>query len=215
MDRLSRFAYLHARLLLSLLAGLAVAAWLHELALSTQLLLSWDVCVGCYLIASCLVFVTASVDQIRRRAALQDEGGLLMLLLSCGAALASLVAIVFELVPDGKGQVGLHVALGMSTVALSWAFIAVIFTFHYAHEYYGERGDSKLGGLQFPGKEDPDYFDFLYFALVLAMTSQVSDVSISGRTIRRVASAHGVLSFFFNIAILALTMSVVSGLIAK
>jgi len=77
----------------------------------------------------------------------------------------------------------------------------------------GERRDGVIGGLNFPGDQDPDYWDFLYFSLVIGMTSQVSDVAITSRSIRRIAAMHGVLSFFFNVTVLALTVNMVSNVI--
>jgi uncharacterized membrane protein len=96
---------------------------------------------------------------------------------------------------------------------LSWLFMHTIFALHYAHEYYGERRDTQIGGLVFPGKQEPDYWDFLYFSFVIAMTCQVSDVAITSKVIRRVVNIHGVLSFFFTLSILALTVNMVSNLI--
>ena len=88
-----------------------------------------------------------------------------------------------------------------------------IFSFHYAHEYYDERSDGIIGGLKFPGDTKPDYWDFLYFSLVIGMTSQVSDVAVTSKVIRRMVAIHGVLSFFFNVTVLALTVNIVSNLI--
>ncbi len=64
----------------------------------------------------------------------------------------------------------------------------------------------------FPGDEDPDYWDFLYYSLVVAMTAQVSDVQITSKVIRRLTAAQGVISFFFNVTVLALTVNIVSTL---
>jgi uncharacterized membrane protein len=102
--------------------------------------------------------------------------------------------------------------VGMGTIILSWLFMHTIFATHYAHEYYGERGDDQIGGLKFPGSQGPDYWDFLYFSLVVAMTCQVSDVAVTSKVIRRVVTVQGVLSFFFNLAILALTINMISNL---
>ena len=60
---------------------------------------------------------------------------------------------------------------------LSWAFTHTIFALNYAHDFYGEHGGKK-SGLNFPGKEAPDYWDFVYFSFVIGMTSQVSDVGV-------------------------------------
>ena len=40
------------------------------------------------------------------------------------------------------------------------------------------------------------------------MTSQVSDVGITSKPIRRTVAAHGVVSFIFNAALLALTVNI-------
>jgi uncharacterized membrane protein len=69
--------------------------------------------------------------------------------------------------------------------------------------------------LQFPGKQQPDYLDFVYFSFIVGMTFQVSDVNISSRRIRRVCLFHALMSFTFNTAILALSINVVSGMIGQ
>ena len=83
----------------------------------------------------------------------------------------------------------------------------VIFALHYAHEFYSER-HGRGGGLEFPGGEKPDYWDFVYFSFVIGMTAQVSDVMVSSSTIRQTVSAHGFVSFVFNVALLALTINI-------
>jgi len=95
---------------------------------------------------------------------------------------------------------------------LSWGFIHTMFALHYAHDYYGEHGAGK-GGLAFPGEQVPDYWDFVYFAFVIGMTSQVSDVAVASRPIRRTVNAHGVVSFFFNTALLALSVNLAASAI--
>ena len=100
----------------------------------------------------------------------------------------------------------------MSTIVLSWTFLHWIFALHYAREFYGASAEKHAGGLLFPGKEDPDYWNFLYYSLVVAMTAQVSDVQVTSKTIRRLTTVHGVTSFFFNVAVLALTVNIVSSL---
>jgi uncharacterized membrane protein len=158
----------------------------------------------------------ADVAHIRRRASEEDEGAAFILLLSIVATFASLAAVVSVLggaKQGAQGSASLNVVLAFMTILLSWAFVHTIFSFHYAHEYYGEGGDGMTGGLKFPGDHAPDYRDFLYFSLVIGMTSQVSDVAITSKVIRRVASVHGVLSFFFNLVVLALTVSMIANLI--
>ena len=72
--------------------------------------------------------------------------------------------------------------------------------------------ESHAGGLDFPGKREPDYMDFAYFAFTIGMTFQVSDVVITSRQLRQLVLVHGMLSFGFNTVILALTINTVSAL---
>ena len=103
-------------------------------------------------------------------------------------------------------------ALAAITIVLSWAFTHTIFALNYAHDFYGEHGGKK-SGLNFPGKESPDYWDFVYFSFVIGMTSQVSDVGVTSKLIRRTVNAHGIVSFFFNAALLALTVNIAASAI--
>ena len=122
------------------------------------------------------------VEQIRKRAAEQDEGAAFILPLSIIATFASLIAVVFAL--GGAKQAGAttSVVLAITTILLSWTFVHTIFSFHYAHEYYGERRDGKIGGLTFPGDDKPDYRDFLYFSLVIGMTHRSPTSSSPARS---------------------------------
>jgi len=153
------------------------------------------------------------VHLMRRRAALQDEGQFTILALTVGAARASLGAILAEF---GTSAVGAsrppsQLILAILTILLSWALIHTIFALHYAHEYYDETAGQ---GMAFPGGEaHPDYWDFVYFSFVIGMTSQVSDVAITSKLIRRTVAAHGVVSFLFNAALLALTVNIAAGAI--
>jgi uncharacterized membrane protein len=213
-----RIIKLHTKLAIAILIGIVVAFAVAPLALQwgARILAGWDLGVAVYLVLTLSMMWRADVAHIRRRASEQDEGAAFILLLSIVATFASLVAVVIALGGAKQGTQGntaLHVALAFTTILLSWAFVHTIFSFHYAHEYYGERCDGKIGGLHFPDDREPDYRDFLYFSLVIGMTSQVSDVAISSKVIRRVASLHGVLSFFFNLVVLALTVNMVANLI--
>jgi len=207
--RLVRVIRARPRLFLAALTGLIVIAVLPGTwRLSTRLLTGWDIGVALYLLLALRLMGRAEIAHIRRHAALQDEGQVAMLVGTVTAALASLGAIVAELGgAPGGGHPPLQLAGVTATIVLSWAFIQVIFALHYAHEYYGNRG-AHACGLAFPGDEAPDYWDFLYFSLVIGMTSQVSDVTITAKAIRRTVAAHGVIAFAFNAALVALTVNI-------
>lgn len=212
-----RMLRLHLKLFACLALGaltipLLPASW----PLAARLIGGWDIAAILYLAVVFFLVAPCSIDQIKRRAAVQDEGAGAILILTMLAAFASLAALVALLghgknEPDALGA--LRLIMGTATIVLSWMFMHLAFTLHYAHEYYGDGHDDRTGGLNFPGRERPDYWDFLYFSLVIAMTSQVSDVAITSRVIRRIATFHGVVSFFFNLGILALTINMLAGAI--
>ena len=191
--------------------AVALAA-LTDWRLATRLLVGWDIYVGLYLALVAHVMTECDVHRIRQRAAREDEGQLTILVLTVTAALASLGAIVAELGSSaGTPRRPSHLALAALTILLSWAFIHTIFALHYAHEFYDETDG---GGLAFPGGDrEPDYWDFVYFSFVIGMTSQVSDVGITSRRVRRTVSAHGVVAFAFNAALLALSVNIAASVI--
>ncbi|HZD89011.1 MAG TPA: DUF1345 domain-containing protein [Pseudolabrys sp.] len=212
-----RFARLHAKLLIAAAVGaLAALAEPFQWHVWTRVLVGWNVGLAFYLITTHTMMLRADEARIRKRAAELDEGAFVILVLTVIATLASLVAIVFEL---GTTKPGPHASalapalLAMVTIVMSWSFVHTIFALHYAHEYYGERRDGRIGGLSFPEDQHPLYWDFLYFSLVIGMTSQVSDVAITSKVIRRMATVHGVVSFFFNLTVLALTVNLVSNFV--
>ena len=178
--------------------------------LSTRLLAGWDIGVALYLVLAVQLMASSTIDRMRRRATEEDEGQATILVLTVVAALASVIAIFVELGTSLRGdRHPLHLTLAAITIVLSWAFIHTIFALHYAHEFY----DLTSGGLAFPGDAEPDYWDFVYFSFVIGMTSQVSDVGITSKQIRRTAAAHGVIAFFFNAALLALTINLAASTI--
>lgn len=209
-SRLRRTLQARWRLLASLTLFLGVRAVLRGTWNdATGWLIAWDAAIVSYLALAFWVVRRATVAQIRSRAALEDEGRFLILALVTSAALASLLAIVAELgdLPGGAPQSMLRLRLALTTVTIfvSWGFIHTVFAFHYAHEYYS--GGSREGGLKFEGPS-PTYPDFVYFAFVIGMTAQVSDVVITSPGIRRTATIHGILSFVFNAALLALMINI-------
>ena len=186
---------------------------------ATRLLIGFDGGAMTFLAAVWVMMATATPEDMRRRAELEDEGRYTVLILSAAVAIAILLTIVFELhgLKNFRSDVvGLHVALAAGTILLSWFFMNTMFALHYAHGYYGDADSSSeyrpTAGLVFPGRPAPDYWDFLYFSFVVGMTFQVSDVQIEDHNLRRDVLVHGVLAFF-NVIILALTINIVAGLI--
>ncbi|UYO40243.1 DUF1345 domain-containing protein [Rhodopseudomonas palustris] len=212
LPRVVRLVYSRPRLFASIAVGIAAVlllpAWLRPV---TRALIGWDVSIVVYLVLAYSMMARCGVAYIRRNAVWQDDGRFLILMVTAFGAFASIAAIVSELGNAHRGAAEL--ALATFTIALSWAAVHTTFALHYAHEYY--RGDRE-GGLAFPGSDEhtePDYWDFVYFSFVIGMTAQVSDVGITDRTIRRTATAHGVVSFVFNTALVALMVNIAASAI--
>jgi uncharacterized membrane protein len=207
-----RVVYARPRTFISIAIGIVAFFVLPtSLRLVTRLLIGWDIFAALYLILVFTMVFRSGLAHIKRNAVLQDDGRFLILLVTALGAFASLAAIIFELGASHRSVQGLLLATG--TIALSWAAVHTAFSLHYAHDYY--RG-SKPGGLQFPsgdGHVDADYWDFVYFSFVIGMTAQVSDVGITDKSIRRTATVHGIISFVFNTALLALMVNIAASAI--
>ena len=182
-------------------------------------LLAWDISAGAYLVIAAVKMSRATEQSMQRRAELVDEGRYGFLFLSVTAALVGLAAIVIELakIKDGGGaNVMLYVGVSIATIIISWAFIQIVFTEHYAHEYYIQREGGgalrkpEIGGLRFVGTQHPDFLDFLYFTVTIGVANQTADISVSSREMRLLVLVHAVISYFFNTAILALSFNILS-----
>jgi uncharacterized membrane protein len=205
------------RLVIATMLGLSMLVTLPvTLSVTTRALLAWDVGAGLYLALAWIMMLRANVERMRRRAKQQDDGAVVVLALTVFASLASLAAIVLELIGAksySPHTQHLHLALSVVTILCSWFIVHTAFALHYAHEFYEDAPGTKERSLTFPGDPEPDYLDFLYFAFVLGCTSQTSDVSICSGAMRRLALVHGVIAFFFNTTLLALVVNIAAGLI--
>ncbi|MBG6075189.1 DUF1345 domain-containing protein [Polaromonas sp. CG_9.11] len=206
------------RLMYGFFAGLASAALPLPLVWQFRGLLGWSTGVAVYLALAWWLCERFDAQQTRERAQAQDEPSVVLFFLMLLASMACVAAIVV-MMQQGHDYTGtersMHIALSVVALIASWLFIQTIFAFRYAHRYYQEEKNSEPGGagLQFPGGQDPDYFDFLYYAHVVGMTSQVSDVQVTSREMRRLTLVHSVLSFGFNMLVLALSINVVAGVL--
>lgn len=216
-----RLGHLPATLRLLAGAAVGVAAWAlcpaHYHILS-RLVVGWD---AFGITALALIWVsiyTADTERIRAVASAEDLSRLLSFVFVLVAAGASLLAVVLLLGISHNlppATLARHIALSGVAVATSWLLVHTVFTLRYAHMYYDAGPDGKdVGGLDFPGDEkEPNYLDIAYFSFVVGMTAQTADVSISGRNIRRLALLHGLISFTFNTALVALVINGVAGII--
>jgi len=212
----------HYRLLISLaVATITFFIVQDKHSVPSIILFTWISFSSTIIIMDWIIILSSHPREVRRIAKLQDSSRTFLFLFVITASLTSMVAIFF-LLKSSKGHgasVNEHIFLAITAVIISWWLVHTIFTLRYAHLYYDTHkndGTPRVcGGLEFPGNQEPDYLDFVYFSFVLGMTFQVSDVVITSKGIRRLATIHGLLSFAFNTAIVALSINVISGLVAQ
>jgi len=211
--RLSAPRRLGIVLAIALISFFALEPWV---AARTRLLLSWNLGAMTYLGLAWGTVALTDATMTRVRAQIHDQSGYVIFVLVVTAASASFVAIGF-LLGDFRNLPHwariAHLALSITALLLSWLLIQTLFAFHYARWYYSRVAQSEThrGGLRFPSDKEPDYLDFAYYSFVVGMTSQVSDVMVTTRQMRRLTLVHGVLAFIFNIAILAMSINIIGG----
>ena len=201
-----------------LVAGVLFGAFLFflteiwDMRAITRSLVGWDGGVLLFLALSIQFMRGTDRDSIKRCALEHDEGHHLLLPLAALAAIASVGALVAELSAKGGGT--LRIVLAATTVILSWLFVQIMFAMHYAHVYYlAEESGTHQGGLEFGDYEEPDYWDFVHFAIVLGATAQTADIVFRSKQMRRVGTLHTLVAFGFNTAILATMIEVAAGLL--
>jgi len=207
MASLVRIIRLHWTLLAALTVAIVVGLILpSQWRGLTRAAVGWDSGVAVFLMVSMVKLVRSrSTDQIRQRAADLDDAGHAVLPLSLLAATASIAIVIGEAASAPAHQAAGTAVLVLGTVALSWCFVHLIFALHYAHAFYGSgEGGGDRGGLIFPGETEPDYWDFLHFALIIGVACQTADIQIADRRLRRIGTIHSVTAFVFNTLILAL-----------
>ncbi len=198
-----RLARRHGRFVAAFALGLVAGA--AALTVGVQpvlaLLAAADLFFVIYLALTARVVAAADPHMLRRHAEADDEGVVLILGLAALAVLVSLTAIFLVVTAEASSLAAR--SLAMVSLPLGWATIHTLAAFHYAHLHY--RGTQP--GMVFPGKDDPDAWDFLYASFTIGMTAQVSDVVVATRPMRRAVLVHGVASFLYNTGILALAVN--------
>jgi uncharacterized membrane protein len=204
-----------------LLAGgiLMVAAYVPlqlgvEIREATRLLVAWNVGAWAFLIMI-LHMVMDPKREARVQSRPEDENQWVLVVLGIVAAFAAIAAIVWELGPVKEMSSWLkagHLVLVGLTVLSAWTFLNVMFGLHYAGVYFKPKKGGIQGGLDFPGTPQPGWMEFFYQAFVIGCTFASSDVNVTSMRMRRIVVIQGVVGFFFNAIILALTINVTANL---
>lgn len=216
--KFTEFLRARHRLLTAAVLGLLIAIVLPTtMATMPRVLLAWNAFAWAYLLQVWAMMVRADDRHFDRLARRTDEKAQVVLSLVSAAAVMSLLAIFLELARVGD-ETGHQRVFGFwltgITVIGSWLLLPTAFALHYAHLYYSAAGQNPgTPPLVFPGPDcPPDYWDFLYFSFIIAVTAQTADVACASRSIRKTVLAQSLLSFLFNTSILALMVNIAASL---
>ncbi|MGH6985872.1 MAG: DUF1345 domain-containing protein [Caulobacteraceae bacterium] len=209
----------HWRLFVAIALG--IAAWVISTIAgapaAARLLIGWNAGAVFYIAASAGLFVTASEAEVRTRASRQDESRGVILILAVAAIAASLGAIIAALIQIRTGTAAersLVLGLAALTMASSWFVLQGLFTAHYAHRHFqAVAAGGPESGFIFPGHAPKAYLDFAYLAICVGATAQVSDPGVGSRPLRNLVTAHAITSFFYNTAVIALGINILSSLV--
>ncbi|HEY1723695.1 MAG TPA: DUF1345 domain-containing protein [Magnetospirillaceae bacterium] len=219
MKQVIRYPRLIVSIAFTIVLGLVLRQFIAQ---STSLVVALDGGGALFLILTAVMLARTNHERMMRRAQEIDEGQLGMAIVAFAAAALALAAIFLE-TRNAKNLppaiLHWHLGLAMGSIVLAWLVTHTMFGLHYAHLFYGgdddpdDGKDTHRGGLEFPGEDKPDYWDFLYFAFVVGMTCQTSDVQVTGRVTRRLTLFQGVLAFFFNTVVLAIAINIAASLL--
>lgn len=203
------------KILLIFLIAFVVGTVFYALHWTTKesIIFAWLTFGGLYILEGFITMVRIPSRNIRSRAKYEDLGvwmQFIVLVMTCSTAL---IAIIFWNTSNSShlSKHGiLHGIIFIATVTMAWLVLHLSFTFRYAHMYYGDENEKysrHVCGLEFPGEEHPDYFDFAYYSFTIGMTFQVSDVVVKTKGLRRLTLVHSLLSFLFNTILIAITIN--------
>ncbi len=200
-------------LLISVSTLLVTATW--DLSWLLRVNTSWLLFAISYLVLSWIVLCKRKVAQIRATAVADDGGVTFVFFMILISSFASLIMVMLLMISKEHAYRWLSIPVSIGAMLASWSMVHTVYAFHYAHRYYDDNPDEKskpAKGLEFPGDDDPDYLDFVYFSFVIGCTFQVSDVEIASRKLRRIVLVHGLISFCLNTFVIALTINFIASL---
>lgn len=181
---------------------------IHEFRWERGSLVAFDIAAALFLTASLTLLLSGS-DDMRAAATVNDASRLFRLVTAISLAVVVFAAMT-ALIVDRNSLTNWDKILVTVSLALAWTFANTVYAMHYAHLYYGVDSDGRdCGGIIFPGTDEPAMWDFVYFAFTIGVALQTADTAIKSRRIRRIVTGHEIVSFFFNVGVLALVVNVV------
>lgn len=208
----NRIAPVRFLLFVAVLVISAVALWYLGVSVADSLEYGFDSAVVVFLASMWPLLGDIGATKMRAHAGDNDANRALVLIITIVISLAVLAAIAGDLPKAKKGDIPAMATL-IGTLFLAWAYANTVFALHYAHAFYSkepkEGGD--IGGLEFPGTKEPDYWDFLYFSFTLGMSFGSPDVNITRGAVRRIVVAQSFLMFVYNIGVVAFIINALGG----
>jgi uncharacterized membrane protein len=205
------YIYHHSRFYAAALLGVVVFFLCRHLSPPVRIAAAGDTFFMTYLIATTWLVVRLDEEGLKKRAAVEDEGALIVFLIALGI-IALCVFGIFTLLNQKQSAGAAAFVLSVASAPLGWFTLHVLSAFHYANLHYFSTPERKGGGLKFPGQGEPGAVDFLYFSFVVGMTAQVSDVQVLTTPMRRATLVHSIVSFFFNTVLIAMAVNAVVAL---
>jgi uncharacterized membrane protein len=214
------------RVIVAALVGLAVGftgyAAFHWLG-GFAGLVGWNVGGVFYLTTTVWMLWRNDEATVRRRAAYEDEGPSLTQAIVISAVVASLAATVLAMRESKAITAHNPIAppwawvFSISTLIVGWLIMQTVFALHYAHRYFGDSDlDGRIdGGVDFPGQAPKTYHEFIYMAVCIGASAQVSDFNITSTRFRNLVTIHALLAFFFNTMILALGINIFATILSS
>lgn len=186
---------------ISLAVVVYIILLLFKVDLQSRIILGWDTFCLAMVVLSWILFFSTTSNELCAVVEDQDDGLKVIFMIVLVAVCFSLFGTLLLLNSKGESTFNkvAHTVVSLSPVLLSWLLLHTTFAIRYAHLYHDHNKlntGSKIGGIIFPTKEQPDYIDFAYFSFVIGMTFQVSDIQVSSRVIRRFVLMHSLISLY-------------------
>lgn len=202
------YLYHHSRFYSAALLGVVVYFLISGFSSPARIAAAGDAFFLAYLVATAVLVVRLDEEGLKKRAAIEDEGALIVLLITLAVIVLCSVGI-FTVLNQKQNPGTLAFMLSVASAPLAWFTLHTMTSFHYANLHYRGGDDGKTRALKFPGTGEPGAWDFLYFSFVVGMTAQVSDVQVLTTGMRQATLKHSVVSFFFNTVLIAMAVNAV------
>ena len=201
----ARFVIFFAMLFVSIGVAAIIAPWWRSVMLGFNLS-------ALVFIASCLKLYEDRAGEMRKVAEANDANRAVLLFLAFALGIVILVAVGSEM-SSTKSRGPIDIAITISTLLIAWFFGNTVYALHYAHLFYtADDGGKDRAGIKFPGNDKtPTFSDFVYFAFTIGAALSTSDTDITSPHIRKVATAHCIVAFIFNVGVFALTVNMLAG----